>query len=65
MKGSTLSGLFSAYRDLAGTIVALGFICYGLSIGKQLVMNHEGVKGKVITYIVALCIFLTIWALLA
>ena len=63
IQDGSLGELMSLFKQSAGYIIGLGFVFYGLSIAKQLVTNHERVKGHIITYLVALSIYLAIWAL--
>lgn len=59
-----VSGLISLYREVGAMLIGVGFICAGLAVLKKLITNHEKTKEAIITYIVALVIWLLIWQLL-
>ena len=57
---SALIDLFKQCEMLAG----VGFVCAGLAVIKKIITNHERMKEAIITYIVALVIFILIWSLI-
>ena len=59
-----VSGLISLYRELGAMLVGIVFICAGLSILKKLITKHEKPKEAIITYVVALVVWLLIWSLI-
>ena len=59
-----VSGLISLYREVGAMLVGIGFVCAGLSVLKKLITNHEKTKEAIITYIVALVVWLLIWSLI-
>ena len=59
-----VSGLISLYREVGAMPVGIGFICAGLSVLKKLITNHEKTKEAIITYVVALVVWLLIWSLI-
>lgn len=59
-----VSGLISLYREAGAMLIGIGFICAGLAILKKLITNHEKTKEAIITYVVALVVWLLIWSLM-
>ena len=59
-----VSGLISLYREVGAMLVGIGFICAGLSVLKKLITYHEKTKEAIITYVVALVVWLLIWSLI-
>ncbi len=59
-----VSGLISLYREAGAMLIGIGFICAGLAILKKLITNHEKTKEAIITYVVALVVWLLIWSLI-
>ena len=59
-----VSGLISLYREVGAMLVGIGFICAGLSVLKKLITNHEKTKEAIITYVIALVVWLLIWSLI-
>lgn len=59
-----VSGLISLYREAGAMLIGIGFICAGLAVLKKLITNHEKTKGAIITYVVALVVWLLIWSLI-
>lgn len=59
-----VSGLISLYREAGAMLIGIGFICAGLAVLKKLITNHEKTKEAIITYVVALVIWLLIWSLI-
>lgn len=45
-------------------IAGFGFVCAGLAVVKRAITNHEKLKESIITYIVALVIYILIWSLI-
>ena len=45
-------------------LAGVGFVCAGLAVIKKIITNHERMKEAIITYIVALVIFILIWSLI-
>lgn len=45
-------------------IAGVGFVCAGLAVLKRAITNHEKLKESIITYIVALVIYILIWSLI-
>lgn len=59
-----VSGLISLYREAGAMLIGIGFICAGLAVLKKLITNHEKTKEAIITYVVALVVWLLIWSLI-
>lgn len=59
-----VSGLISLFREVGSMLVGIGFICAGLAVLKKLITNHERTKEAIITYIIALVVWLLIWSLI-
>lgn len=59
-----VSGLISLYREAGSMLIGIGFICAGLAVLKKLITNHEKTKEAIITYVVALVVWLLIWSLI-
>jgi hypothetical protein len=62
--GGGVDSLIELFKDNASLIIGVGFLLAGLSVLKKIVTNHERTKNAIITYIVALVVFLCIWALI-
>lgn len=61
---TNVSGLISLYREIGAMLIGVGFLCAGLAVLKKLINNHERTKEAIITYIVALVVWLVIWQLI-
>ncbi len=59
-----VSALIELFKETGELLVGVGFVCAGLAVVKKVITNHEKMKEAVITYIVALVIFLLIWSLI-
>ena len=59
-----VSGLISLFREVGAMLIGIGFICAGLAVLKKLITNHERTKEAIITYIIALVVWLLIWSLI-
>ncbi|MDR1368816.1 MAG: hypothetical protein LBJ72_01630 [Dysgonamonadaceae bacterium] len=64
IQGGGVTDLIELFKSTGGLIAGIGFLCYGTAVVKKLINNHEQSKSAVITYIVALIIFLAIWELI-
>jgi hypothetical protein len=62
--GGEMTPLVYLFKANAPFIIGVGFLLAGLSVLKKIVTNHERTKNAIITYIVALVVFLCIWALI-
>lgn len=63
-QGGDLSSLVSLFKENAGILAGVGFVFYGLSVIKKVVGNHEKMTESIITYIIALLVFLGLWQLI-
>lgn len=59
-----VSALIDLFKETGGMLVGVGFLCAGLAVLKKIISNHEKMKEAIITYIVALVIFILIWSLI-
>ena len=59
-----VSALIDLFKQFGEMIAGVGFVCAGLAVIKKIIANHEKMKEAIITYIVALVIFLLIWSLI-
>lgn len=59
-----VSGLIGLFKETGSLIIGVGFVCGGLGVIKKAVTNHEKLKDSIITYIVALVIYILIWSLI-
>lgn len=64
LASTNVTSLIALYREIGVLLIGTGFICAGLAVLKKLVTNHHRTKEAIITYIVALVIWLAIWQLL-
>lgn len=64
LSATDVSGLITLYREIGAYLVGVGFACAGLAVLKKLIINHERTKEAVITYVIALVVWLTVWQLL-
>ena len=64
LSATDVSGLIALYREIGAYLVGVGFVCAGLSVLKKLITKHERTKEAVITYVIALVVWLTVWQLL-
>lgn len=58
---TTLIGL---YKTVAGYLIGTGFILAGLGVIKKIISNPDRVRESIITYIVALIIYILIWSMI-
>lgn len=58
------SGLIGLFKETGSLIVGVGFVCAGLGVIKKAITNHEKLKEAIVTYIVALVVFLLIWSMI-
>ncbi|MCQ2208707.1 MAG: hypothetical protein MJZ34_00275 [Paludibacteraceae bacterium] len=58
------SSLFTSYKDIGEIIVGIGFCFYGLYVVRKLVTSPNEGRSSLITFFIALLVFLGIWALL-
>lgn len=61
---NNVSSLISLYQEIGTMLVGVGFVCAGLAVVKKVISNHEKTKEAIITYIVALVVWLVIYQLL-
>lgn len=59
-----VSALIDLFKETGSLLVGVGFVCAGLAVIKKIITNHEKMKEAIITYIVALVIFILIWSLI-
>lgn len=59
-----VSGLIGLFKETGSMIAGFGFVCAGLAVVKRAITNHEKLKESIITYIVALVIYILIWSLI-
>ena len=60
-----VSALIDLFKQCGEMLAGVGFVCAGLAvIKKKIITNHERMKEAIITYIVALVIFILIWSLI-
>lgn len=59
-----VSALIELFKTTGGYLIGVGFVCAGLAVLKKVVTNHERMKEALITYFVALVIYLLIWSLI-
>lgn len=62
--GGDVSGLIGLFKETGSMFVGVGFVCAGLAVVKRVITNHERLKESIITYLVALVIFLLIWSMI-
>lgn len=56
--------LVSLYKEPAYYMIGAAFIFAGAAVVKKLVRNYEGAKMALISYVVALIVFLILWSLI-
>lgn len=61
---NNVSSLISLYQETGAMLIGVGFVCAGLAVVKKLISNHEKTKEAIITYVVALVVWIVIWQLL-
>lgn len=59
-----VSALISLFKETGAMLIGVGFVCAGLAVLKKIISRPESVKDAIITYIVALVIYLLIWSLI-
>lgn len=59
-----VSALIDLFKETGSLLIGVGFVCAGLAVLKKIITNHESAKNAIITYIVALVIYLLIWSLI-
>ena len=59
-----VSALIDLFKQCGEMLAGVGFVCAGLAVIKKIITNHEKMKEAIITYIVALVIFILIWSLI-
>ena len=59
-----VSALIDLFKQCGEMLAGVGFVCAGLAVIKKIITNHERMKEAIITYIVALVIFILIWSLI-
>ena len=59
-----VSALSDLFKQCGEMLAGVGFVCAGLAVIKKIITNHERMKEAIITYIVALVIFILIWSLI-
>lgn len=59
-----VSGLIGLFKETGSLIIGVGFVCAGLAVVKKVITNHEKMKEAIITYIVALVIYILLWSLI-
>lgn len=59
-----VNALIDLFKETGGMLIGVGFVCAGLAVLKKIISNHEKMKEAIITYIVALVIFILIWSLI-
>ena len=57
-----VSALIDLFKQCGEMLAGVGFVC--LAVIKKIITNHEKMKEAIITYIVALVIFILIWSLI-
>ena len=64
IQGGSFSGLVEMFKQNGAMLIGVGFALAGLGVLKRIVTNHEKTKEAIITWIVALIIFILIWQLI-
>lgn len=59
-----VSALINMFKETGSMLIGVGFVCAGLAVIKKVITNHERMKEAIITYIVALVIYILIWSLI-
>ncbi len=59
-----VSALISLFKETGAMLIGVGFVCAGLAVLKKIISRPESAKDAIITYIVALVIYLLIWSLI-
>ena len=62
--GSELNGLLLDYKEIVLYIIGAAFLIAGLAVVKKLAQGEDDAAKAVVRYIVALAVFLGIWALI-
>lgn len=63
IKGADFGSLYSLFRENGAMLAGVGFVFAGLAVLKKGISNPDRVKDAMITYFVALVIWLVIWNL--
>lgn len=64
IKGADLATLASLYKEPAMQLIGVGFVFAGLSVLKKALNRVDQVRSDLISYIVALVVYIIIWALI-
>jgi hypothetical protein len=64
IQGGGVGDLIALFKSTGGMLVGVGFVCAGCAVVKKLINNHDSAKSAIISYIIALIVFLAIWELI-
>ncbi len=64
MQGGDVSGLIGLFKETGSMLAGAGFVFYGIAVIKKSISHPEQLYRSVITYVVALIIYLLIISLI-
>lgn len=62
--GNDLSSLSGNFKEIGMTIAGIGLLCAGIAVVKKLAHNSENGKSTVISWLVALAVYIALWNML-
>lgn len=58
------TALIGLYKTVAEYLIGAGFVFAGLGVIKKIITNHDRVRESIITYMVALIVYILIWSMI-
>lgn len=60
----SLDALLTSYKEVGAILIGFGLIFYGLYVIRKMVTSPQEGKSSLITFIIALIVFLLLWELI-